>query len=116
MAEVEVLNVALQGRTIGALTHLGGDRTIFVFAEDYINDPARPTLGLFFKDEFGQLRTDFRPYQTQVMPFFSNLLPEGPLRNYLARNRGERRARIPAFSGAWAGSARCDQDDACRRR
>ncbi len=88
MAEVEVLNVALQGRTIGALTHLGGDRTIFVFAEDYINDPARPTLGLFFKDEFGQLRTDFRPFQTQVMPFFSNLLPEGPLRSYLARKAG----------------------------
>ncbi|MGV0034343.1 MAG: HipA N-terminal domain-containing protein [Candidatus Azotimanducaceae bacterium WSBS_2022_MAG_OTU7] len=46
--------------------------------------PDRPTLGLFFKDEFGALRTEFKPVQKQVMPVFSNLLPEGQLRKYLA--------------------------------
>src|SRR5690606_4253824 len=50
----------------------------------YINDPDRPTLSLSFKDTFGQLLTDFNPYRIKLMPFFSNLLPEGHMRRYLA--------------------------------
>lgn len=88
MADVSVLNVQLYGQPIGTLTRVAGDRSLFAFNEDYINDPDRPTLGLSFKDEFGELRTDFRPVQKQVMPFFSNLLPEGHLRKYLAEQAG----------------------------
>ena len=88
MADVSVLNVQLYGQPIGTLTRVAGDRSLFAFNEDYINDPDRPTLGLSFKDEFGELRTDFRPVQKQVMPFFSNLLPEGHLRKYLAEKAG----------------------------
>jgi serine/threonine-protein kinase HipA len=84
MTNVSVLNVLLHGQAIGTLTNVGGDRTIFAFNEDYIRSEDRSTLGLGFKDEFGQLLTDFRPYQKRVMPFFSNLLPEGHLRKYLA--------------------------------
>ena len=88
MTNVSVLNVLLQGQPIGTLTNVGGDRTIFSFNEDYVAAADRPTLGLGFKDEFGQLLTDFRPYQKRVMPFFSNLLPEGYLRKYLAECAG----------------------------
>ena len=88
MSSVSVLNVNLYGEPIGTLTNLGGDRTIFAFTDEYIADPDRPTLGLAFKDEFGELYTDFRPYQKRVMPFFSNLLPEGHLRKYLAEQVG----------------------------
>lgn len=88
MNNVSVLNVNLYGRLVGTLTNLGGDRTIFAFTEEYIDDPDRPTLGLAFKDEFGGLYMDFRPYQKRVMPFFSNLLPEGHLRKYLAKQAG----------------------------
>jgi serine/threonine-protein kinase HipA len=88
MSNVSVLNVNLYGEPIGTLTNLGGDRTIFAFTDEYIADPDRPTLGLAFKDEFGELYTDFRPYQKRVMPFFSNLLPEGHLRKYLAEQAG----------------------------
>lgn len=88
MTDVSVMHVRLHGRAIGTLTNVGGDRTIFAFADDYLNDPNRPTLGLGFKDEFGQLLTDFRPHQKRVMPFFSNLLPEGHLRKYLAQRAG----------------------------
>ena len=88
MSSVSVLNVNLYGEPIGTLTNLGGDRTIFAFTEEYIADPDRPTLGLAFKDEYGDLYTDFRPYQKRVMPFFSNLLPEGHLRKYLAEQAG----------------------------
>lgn len=88
MPNVSVLNVNLYGDTIGTLTNVGGDRTLFAFTDAYINDADRPTLGLSFKDEFGDITTDFRNYQTRVMPFFSNLLPEGHLRRYLAERAG----------------------------
>ena len=88
MSNVSVLNVNLYGEPIGTLTNLGGDRTIFAFTDEYIADPDRATLGLAFKNEFGELYTDFRPYQKRVMPFFSNLLPEGHLRKYLAEQAG----------------------------
>lgn len=88
MADVSVLNVELYGETIGTLTRVSGDRSLFAFNDDYISDPGRPTLGLAFKDEFGELRTDIRPVQKKVMPFFSNLLPEGHLRKYLAEQAG----------------------------
>lgn len=100
MSNVSVLNVNLYGEPIGTLTNLGGDRTIFAFTEEYIANPERPTLGLAFKDEFGELYTDFRPYQKQVMPFFSNLLPEGHLRNYLAERAGVNHER--EFYLLWA--------------
>jgi serine/threonine-protein kinase HipA len=88
MSSVSVLDVNLYGEPIGTLTNLGGDRTIFAFTDEYIDDPDRPTLGLAFKDEFGELYTDFRPYQKRVIPFLSNLLPEGHLRKYLAEQVG----------------------------
>ena len=88
MADVSVLEVRLYGEQIGTLTNVGGDRTIFAFTDAYIDASIRPTLGLGFKDEFGTLLTEFRPYQKRLMPFFSNLLPEGSMRNYLAERAG----------------------------
>ena len=84
MAEVSVLNVNLHDDLIGTITNVGSDRTLFAFTDEYIQNPDRSTLGLSFKDQFGELRTEFRPYQKRLMPFFSNLLPEGHLRTYLA--------------------------------
>lgn len=88
MPDVSVLNVNLHGETIGTLTNIGGDRTIFAFTDAYIEDEGRPTLGLSFKDQYGELITDFRPFRMRMMPFFSNLLPEGHLRKYLAERAG----------------------------
>lgn len=88
MTDVAVLEVLLHGEPIGTLTHVGGERTLFAFYDAYIDNPDRPTLGLGFKDEFGGLLTEFRAYRRRIMPFFSNLLPEGHLRQYLAENAG----------------------------
>ncbi len=88
MRDVSVLNVLLYGEPIGTLTRVAGDRTLFAFNEVYIADVNRPVLGLGFKDQFGGLITDFQPTQTKVIPFFSNLLPEGHLRTYLAERAG----------------------------
>ena len=50
-------------------------------------------LGLGFKDRLGGLITAFSPTRTRLMPFFSNLLPEGHLRNYVAERAGVKPAR-----------------------
>ena len=88
MADVSVLNVKLYDETVGTLTHVQGDRTLFSFTEEYISNENRPTLGLSFKDEFGELITRWPVKQKRLLPFFSNLLPEGHLREYLARDAG----------------------------
>jgi serine/threonine-protein kinase HipA len=88
MADVTVLNVALYGERIGTLTLLPGDQTLFAFDQVYIDDPGRPTLSLSFKDVLGDLITDVRPTRTRVSPYFANLLPEGALRDYLAKRAG----------------------------
>jgi serine/threonine-protein kinase HipA len=88
MPDVSVLDVRLHGQSIGTLTHLQGDRTLFAFNEAYVADTARPTLSLSFRDDLGGLLTNFRPTQRVVTPFFSNLLPEGHLRRYLADKAG----------------------------
>lgn len=88
MADVSVLEVLLYDEPIATLTRISGDRSIFAFNETYIADDNRPALGLRFKDEMGGLITELRAYQTKVMPFFSNLLPEERLRNYLAERAG----------------------------
>jgi len=93
MADVNVLNVKLYGETIGTLTNIGGDRTLFAFTQDYIEGKGRPTLSLSFKDDIGGLITDLPPTQTALPPFFSNLLPEGPLRRYLAERAGVKSSR-----------------------
>jgi len=85
MADFSVLDVLLHGKEIGTLTLLAGDRSLFAFNQAYIDDASRPTLSLSFKDSLGGLITDIRPTQTRVTPFFANLLPEGPLRDYLAK-------------------------------
>jgi serine/threonine-protein kinase HipA len=56
--------------------------------DQYIANTARPTLSLSFKDSLDNLITDHKPVQTRLMPFFSNLLPEGHLRRYLAEHAG----------------------------
>ena len=84
MPDVSVLEVLLHRKKIATLTHVGSDRTLFAFTEEYIHDPNRLTLGLGFRDSLGHLITNFRSNQTRIIPWFSNLLPEGQLRQYLA--------------------------------
>jgi len=83
-----ILDVVLHGRTIGTLTLLAGSQTVFAFDEDYIGNRDRPTLSVSFKNSTGGLVTDVKPAHTRVPPFFANLLPEGPMRKYLADRAG----------------------------
>jgi serine/threonine-protein kinase HipA len=86
--KVNTLAVRLNGRPVGVLNRLAGDRHLFAFEQEYIDDPERPTLSLSFKGRTGGLVTAVRPVSRRVPPFFSNLLPEGHLRTYLAKHAG----------------------------
>ena len=83
--KLDALAVRLHGRQIGVINRLAGDRQIFAFEQGYIDDPQRPTLSLSFKGRTGGLVTALRLVPRRVPPFFSNLLPEGHLREYLAK-------------------------------
>jgi serine/threonine-protein kinase HipA len=83
--KLNALSVRLHEKHIGVITRLAGDRQFFAFEQDYIDDQKRPTLSLSFKGSTGGLVTDTRPTGRRVPSFFSNLLPEGHLREYLAK-------------------------------
>ncbi|MBU0504444.1 MAG: HipA domain-containing protein [bacterium] len=93
MDNISQLNVLLYDKKIGSLHLLPGERILFVFEPEYIENINRPILSLSFKDTFGDLITEFRPTRGRLPTFFSNLLPEGPLREYLARRAGVNASR-----------------------
>ena len=84
LEKINALGVYLRDRRIGIINRLAGDRHIFAFEQDYVDDPNRPTLSLSYKGQAGGLVTAVRPVGRRLPPFFSNLLPEGHLRTYLA--------------------------------
>jgi serine/threonine-protein kinase HipA len=88
-----VLEVRLNQVQVGTITNLPYDRNLFVFDDDYIASSDRPTLSLGFADVQGRLIAAPQESQTKVPPFFSNLLPEGPLREYLAKRGGIKEIR-----------------------
>ena len=88
-----VLEVWLNQTRVGTLTNLPYDRNLFVFDEDYVADRNRPVLSLNFYDVNGNLVTEPQEVQTKVPPFFSNVLPEGRLREYLAARGGVKEVR-----------------------
>ena len=83
MTDVRVLDVLLHGEAVGTLVN-SGERTYFSLNDAYAEDRDRPVVSAGFTDEFGGLITEFPDTRTRVMPFFSNMLPEGHLREYLA--------------------------------
>ena len=83
-----VLDVFLYDQKIGTITLLPNYSTMFVFEESYLANEQRPALSQSFINTTGELITEARPYRTKLPPFFSNLLPEGSMRNYLAELGG----------------------------
>lgn len=82
--KLNALAVRLHDQQIGVINRIA-DRQFFAFEQDYIDDSQRSTLSLSFKGRTGGLVTAVRPVNRRVPPFFSNMLPEGHLRTYLAR-------------------------------
>lgn len=93
LERISALGVYLEGSRIGVLSHLPGDRHLFAFDRDYVDDPGRPTLSLSYKSNARGVVTAVKPVSRRLPPFFSNLLPEGPLREYLAEKAGVKKER-----------------------
>jgi serine/threonine-protein kinase HipA len=93
LEKVNALGVYLNDRQVGIINRLAGDRHIFAFEQDYIDDPNRPTLSLSYKGQAGGLVTRIKAVGRRLPPFFSNLLPEGHLRDYLAEKAGVKKER-----------------------
>ena len=86
---VQTLEVRLGPTRVGAITHLGNEAVIFAFDPTYVEaGDDRPTLSLGFKAADGGLVEQTRPTRVRLSPFFSNLLPEAHLREYLAARGG----------------------------
>lgn len=88
-----VLEVWLNDARVGTITNLPYDRNLFVFEEPYVADTNRPTLSLSFFDPQGNIIVAPQEVTARVPAFFSNLLPEGRLREYLAERGGVNQVR-----------------------
>lgn len=75
--------VYLHDRPVGRLHRLD-NLTRFAFDPDYWDDPHRAVLGLRFEDN----RHERHRSNMRLPPWFSNLLPEGRLREWIASARG----------------------------
>lgn len=88
MTKPRTLNISLHNEKIGTLTLLPNEQTIFTFDAGYVNNSKRATLSLSFENKQGDFEPFIKPSRRQLPSFFSNLLPEGPLRHYLANRAG----------------------------
>ncbi|MGH3247094.1 MAG: type II toxin-antitoxin system HipA family toxin [Trebonia sp.] len=77
------------GATKAGAIHRVGDRTRFSLDLDYREDPNRPVLGLVFEDRPEKVHVA----TVRVAPWFSNLLPEGRLRDWIADEHDVNRER-----------------------
>src|SRR3954465_13384378 len=83
-----ILEVRLHDMRIGTITQLPYDRNLFAFDEEYVASVERPVLSLSGFDSNRNLIVEPEQVQTRVPTFFSNLLPEGRLREYVAELAG----------------------------
>ena len=90
----DILNVRLHGQDVGEIIRMNSGRIQFEFDAGYVDRPNRPTLSQSFMDDRGDIVDGGRATSSgEVPPFFSNLLPEGRLRTYLANKAGVRETR-----------------------
>ncbi|MDE0419481.1 MAG: HipA domain-containing protein [Gammaproteobacteria bacterium] len=90
----DVLTVRLHGQDVGEIVRFRNGRIRFEFLPEYASRRDRPTLSRSFLDEYGNVTgTGKHTISGEVPVFFSNLLPEGRLRTYLAAKAGVRETR-----------------------
>ena len=87
-ADIYILQVWLGDVRVGTITRTAGDDVSFSFEPDYVDNEVRPVLSLSYKNERGGVMQGPWTSRTQAPAYFSNLLPEGRLRDYLARKAG----------------------------
>lgn len=89
MENANGLRVLLHDETVGLLSLNRNDGCEFRLLESYKRAYPRPVLGQSFLDDLEQVHRS----RARVPPWFSNLLPEGPLRELVAKQAGVDSAR-----------------------
>ncbi|NVJ05688.1 type II toxin-antitoxin system HipA family toxin [Myxococcus sp. AM001] len=84
-----ILDVHLGDVHVGTLTLLEDERIEFVIAEEYRQRYPRPVLGQIFEDDLTRRHVS----RLRLPSFFSNLLPEGTLRELIAEREQVARQR-----------------------
>jgi serine/threonine-protein kinase HipA len=87
------LRVLLGSLEVGVIRTERDGRVEFTFTTQYLAADRRPVLGQYFEDHLDEVHRS----QTHLPPFFSNLLPEGGLRELVARRASVHRDREPAL-------------------
>lgn len=108
-----VLRVFLGDTEVGIIGLIGSDTSRFSFSTDYREDIARPTLSQSFYANDRLVKRDYT--STLALPeFFSNLLPEGELRIYLANQNKVKPFRefflLRALGEGLPGAVRVEED------
>ena len=91
MAEARVLKILLGDVPVGHLTGFQDGKSLFAFDDSYIDlGSGRPVLSLSFNTPGDEEATERKlreiyPSRMKLPPFFSNLLPEGVLREYMVK-------------------------------
>ncbi len=86
--EVNVLKLSLHGRLVGYLAGFQNGRNVLSFADEFTNDPARPTFSLITHPSFPHSeKLMSKPWarNQRLHPALSNLLPEGSLRELITQ-------------------------------
>ena len=82
---IGVLAVDLRGERIGRIRQDRLGIAAFRFDPEYLREEQNPSLSQSLIDDNGKPMASPRGYSGKLPPFFENLLPEGPLRAYLAK-------------------------------
>ena len=86
--EINVLKLTLHGRLVGYLAGFQKGRNVLSFADEFKNDPSRPTFSLITHPNFPKSEKIMsQPWSKnqRLHPVLSNLLPEGALRELMAQ-------------------------------
>lgn len=86
--KVNILKLTLHGSTVGYLAGFQGGQNVFRFAREFRNDKQRSTFSLITHPAFANSHKVMAEPWTRnqrLSPTFSNLLPEGSLRELIAQ-------------------------------
>ncbi|BCG64989.1 MAG: serine/threonine-protein kinase HipA [Methyloprofundus sp.] len=86
--EINVLKLTLHGRLAGYLAGFQNGRNVLSFADEFKDDPLRPTFSLITHPAFPhseKLMSQPWVKNQRLHPVLSNLLPEGTLRELIAQ-------------------------------
>ena len=86
--EVGVLQLSLHDKLVGYLAGFQNGRNVLTFAEEFKNNPARPTFSLITHTKFPRAdKVMAKQHLTnqKLHPTLSNLLPEGAMRELISQ-------------------------------